>query len=109
MQLSYVILCVYTWQEEDRIVKKESTFLKEKIGAPDIAPVRKHPPPPPPSPNHSPPPPPPPLLQRQMREYLIRLIYCEMLGVECSWGYIHAVKLTQSAHPLDKRIGELVM
>ena len=44
--------------------------------------------------------------QRQMREYLIRLIYCEMLGIECSWGYIHAVKMTQSSNVMDKRIGE---
>ena len=44
--------------------------------------------------------------QRQMREYLIRLIYCEMLGHECSWGYIHAVKFTQSTGILDKRIGK---
>ena len=40
-----------------------------------------------------------------MREYLIRLIYCEMLGVDCSWGYIHAVKMTQSHSTLEKRIG----
>ena len=46
--------------------------------------------------------------QRQMREYLIRLIYCEMLGVECSWGYIHAVKFTQRGSTMDKRIGQLV-
>ena len=44
-------------------------------------------------------------MQRQMREYLIRLIYCEMLGIECSWGYIHAVKFTQTVTILDKRIG----
>ena len=44
--------------------------------------------------------------QRQMREFLIRLIYCEMLGVDCSWGYIHAVKMTQSHNTLEKRIGE---
>ena len=41
-----------------------------------------------------------------MREYLIRLIYCEMLGVDCSWGYIHAVKMTQSHSTLEKRIGK---
>ena len=40
-----------------------------------------------------------------MRELLIRLIYCEMLGVECPWGYIHAVKMTQSGSIMDKRIG----
>ena len=45
------------------------------------------------------------VMQRQMREYLIRLIYCEMLGVDCSWGYIHAVKMTQSHSTLEKRIG----
>ena len=45
------------------------------------------------------------IFQRQMREYLVRLIYCEMLGVECSWGYIHAVKFTQTNTTLDKRIG----
>ncbi len=43
-----------------------------------------------------------------MREMLIRLIYCEMLGVECPWGYIHAVKMTQSTNIMDKRIGECV-
>ena len=43
--------------------------------------------------------------QRQMRELLIRLVYCEMLGVECSWGYIHAIKMTQSGNIMDKRIG----
>jgi len=40
-----------------------------------------------------------------MRELLIRLIYCEMLGVECPWGYIHAVKMTQSGNIMDKRVG----
>ena len=40
-----------------------------------------------------------------MRELLIRLVYCEMLGVECSWGYIHAIKMTQSGQIMDKRIG----
>ena len=40
-----------------------------------------------------------------MRELLIRLIYCEMLGIECSWGYIHAIKMTQSSNIMDKRIG----
>ena len=44
-------------------------------------------------------------MQRQMRELLIRLIYCEMLGVECSWGYIHAIKMTQSGNIMDKRTG----
>ena len=45
--------------------------------------------------------------QRQMREYLIRLLYCEMLGVNCPWGHIHAVTFTQSNNIVDKRIGYL--
>ncbi|CAI8050732.1 AP-4 complex subunit epsilon-1 [Geodia barretti] len=71
-----------TKHEEDRIIKKEAALLKDKVGGRDVT-------------------------KRQMREYLIRLIYCEMLGVECSWGYIHAVKFTQTGSTLDKRIGYL--
>ena len=40
-----------------------------------------------------------------MREYLVRLIYCQMLGVECAWGHIYAVKFTQNNNIIDKRIG----
>ena len=45
--------------------------------------------------------------QHQMREYLIRLLYCEMLGVNCPWGHIHAVTFTQTNNIVDKRIGYL--
>ena len=41
-----------------------------------------------------------------MKEYLIRLVYCEMLGVECGWGYIYPVKFTQSSNIADKRMGQ---
>lgn len=30
-----------------------------------------------------------------MREYVVRLMYCEMLGHEVSWAYIHAINMTQ--------------
>ena len=39
-----------------------------------------------------------------MKEYLVRLIYCEMLGHEVSFGYIHAVKFAQHTTLLEKRV-----
>lgn len=48
------------------------------------------------------------IFQRQMREYLIRMLYCEMLGVACPWGHIHAVTFTQKTNLIDKRVGYLV-
>ena len=49
------------------------------------------------------------VLQRQMKELLIRILYCEMLGQNCEWGYIHAVKLTQKGNLFDKRIGKEIL
>jgi len=46
-------------------------------------------------------------MQHQMHELLIHLIYCEMLGVDGSWGYIHTIKMTQNTGVMDKRIGAL--
>ncbi len=40
-----------------------------------------------------------------MREYVTRMLYCEMLGHEASFGYIHAVNMTQEAKLLDKWVG----
>lgn len=45
--------------------------------------------------------------QRQMKEYLVRLIYCEMLGHEASFGHFNAVKMAQSTGLLEKRVGYL--
>lgn len=36
---------------------------------------------------------------------MVRLIYCEMLGYEASFGYIHAIKLAQQGNLLEKRVG----
>lgn len=37
----------------------------------------------------------------------MRAIYCEMLGYEASFSYIHAIKLAQQGSILDKRVGML--
>ena len=47
------------------------------------------------------------LLQRQMKELMVRAVYCEMLGYEASFSYIHAIKLAQQGTALDKRVGTL--
>ena len=40
-----------------------------------------------------------------MKECMVRLIYCEMLGYEASFGYIHAIKLAQQGNLFEKRVG----
>lgn len=46
-------------------------------------------------------------VQRQMRELMVRAMYCEMLGYEASFTYIHAIKLAQQGTVLEKRVGML--
>lgn len=48
-------------------------------------------------------------LQKQMREYLVRLIYCEMLGHDASIGYVEAIKFAQQPNILDKRVGKWLL
>jgi len=67
-------------QEEDGIIENELHILKAKMGARNVGP-------------------------RQMREYLIRMVYVEMLGHDASFGHIHAVKLTRASKLVDKRVG----
>lgn len=43
--------------------------------------------------------------QKMMKECMVRLIYCEMLGYDASFGYIHAIKLAQQGNLLEKRVG----
>lgn len=43
-----------------------------------------------------------------MKEFMVRAIYCEMLGYEASFCYIHAIKLAQQGTALDKRVGMCV-
>ncbi|KAG6684273.1 hypothetical protein I3842_12G054100 [Carya illinoinensis] len=70
--------------EEDRIVLHEIETLKRRISEPDIP-------------------------KRKMKEYIIRLVYIEMLGHDASFGYIHAVKMTHDDTLLLKRTGYLAV
>mmetsp|Transcript_23757 Transcript_23757/g.62092 ORF Transcript_23757/g.62092 Transcript_23757/m.62092 type:complete len:1254 (+) Transcript_23757:47-3808(+) len=70
--------------EEDRVIRKEAQLLQQKMKDVHINP-------------------------RQMKEYLVRMMYCEMLGHDADFGYIHAVKLAQHASILEKRIGYLAV
>lgn len=70
--------------EEDRIVLHEIETLKRRITEPDIP-------------------------KRKMKEYIIRLVYIEMLGHDASFGYIHAVKMTHDDSLLLKRTGYLAV
>lgn len=49
------------------------------------------------------------LSQTQMREYLVRLVYCSMLGYDVSFAYIHAIKLAQQGTLIDKRAGRYAL
>ncbi|XP_059495181.1 AP-4 complex subunit epsilon-1 [Stegostoma tigrinum] len=71
-------------QDEEKLIKKELAALKEQVSAPSIS-------------------------LKQMRECLVRLIYCEMLGYEASFGYIHAMKLAQQGSLMEKRVGYLAV
>lgn len=37
---------------------------------------------------------------KKLKEYLIRLMYCEMFGFKSEFGYIHAINLTQDKNDL---------
>lgn len=37
---------------------------------------------------------------------MVRATYCEMLGYEASFSYIHAIKLAQQGTGLEKRVGK---
>uniref|UniRef100_A0A8D3BYN9 AP-4 complex subunit epsilon n=1 Tax=Scophthalmus maximus TaxID=52904 RepID=A0A8D3BYN9_SCOMX len=44
-----------------------------------------------------------------MKELMVRAIYCESLGYEASFSYIHAIKLAQQGAGLEKRVGYLAV
>ncbi|RWR74631.1 AP-4 complex subunit epsilon [Cinnamomum micranthum f. kanehirae] len=70
--------------EEDRIVLREIETLKRRISDPEVP-------------------------KRKMKEYIIRLVYVEMLGHDASFGYIHAVKMAHDDSLLLKRTGYLAV
>ncbi|EUD67865.1 hypothetical protein C922_01477 [Plasmodium inui San Antonio 1] len=69
-------------QEEDRIICNEIVLLKSRFADPNAS-------------------------VKQIKEYLIRAIYIEMLGHDASFAYIHAVKLAHEKNILCKRTGYL--
>ena len=46
-------------------------------------------------------------LQKRLKEFLVRLIYVEMLGHAASFGYMKAVEMAASSNLLHKRVGAL--
>eukprot|EP00529_Nitzschia_sp_RCC80_P003517 CAMPEP_0113489926 /NCGR_PEP_ID=MMETSP0014_2-20120614/26779_1 /TAXON_ID=2857 /ORGANISM="Nitzschia sp." /LENGTH=1047 /DNA_ID=CAMNT_0000383675 /DNA_START=147 /DNA_END=3290 /DNA_ORIENTATION=- /assembly_acc=CAM_ASM_000159 len=77
-------------QEEDRIIAKEVQCLKQKLE------------PTPPGVNS------PLQSKKRAKEFLVRLLYVEMLGHDASFGYIKAVEMAASASLYHKRTGYLV-
>ncbi|XP_027500111.1 AP-4 complex subunit epsilon-1 isoform X1 [Corapipo altera] len=70
--------------EEEKLIQQELTSLKATVSAPTTT-------------------------LKLMKECMVRLIYCEMLGYESSFGYIHAIKLAQQGNLLEKRVGYLAV
>ncbi|CAN0334943.1 unnamed protein product [Ascophyllum nodosum] len=69
-------------QEEDRIIMNEVGTLKKKMPEATVG-------------------------RNKMKEFLVRMIYVEMLGHDASFGYIKAVELTASQNLAQKRSGYL--
>jgi AP-4 complex subunit epsilon-1 len=68
--------------EEDAIVTREVEVLKKRLADPMVD-------------------------KSRMQEYLLRLVYVEMLGHSASFGYIHAVKMTHEPLVSSKKVGYL--
>ncbi|XP_010746455.3 AP-4 complex subunit epsilon-1 [Larimichthys crocea] len=70
--------------EEEKLIQRELASIKEQVSSPNTS-------------------------MRQMKELMVRAIYCEMLGYEASFSYIHAIKLAQQGTALEKRVGYLAV
>ncbi|KFO37470.1 AP-4 complex subunit epsilon-1 [Fukomys damarensis] len=71
-------------REEEKLIQQELNSLKATVSAPTTT-------------------------LKMMKECMVRLIYCEMLGYDASFGYIHAIKLAQQGNLLEKRVGYLAV
>jgi len=69
-------------QEEDRIMGQEVSALKKEFASPSLD-------------------------KSKMREYLLRLVYLEMLGHDASFAYIHVVNACSDKNWMLKKIGYL--
>ncbi|XP_075388253.1 AP-4 complex subunit epsilon-1 isoform X2 [Tenrec ecaudatus] len=70
--------------EEEKLIQQELSSLKVTVSAPTTT-------------------------LKMMKECMVRLAYCEMLGYDASFGYIHAIKLAQQGNLLEKRVGYLAV
>ncbi|XP_051918299.1 AP-4 complex subunit epsilon-1 isoform X2 [Hippocampus zosterae] len=70
--------------EEEKLIQQELAAIKDQVSSPNTS-------------------------MRQMKELMVRAIYCEMLGYKASFCYIHAIKLAQQGTALDKRVGYLAV
>ncbi|KAF7728307.1 hypothetical protein EC973_006248 [Apophysomyces ossiformis] len=71
-------------QEEHSYITDELENLSAKMGLPDVSPTK-------------------------MKDYLIRLIHCFILGYDVDFGIIYAIMMTQSGEtPAQRRVGYLV-
>jgi len=69
-------------QQEDQIIRDEVQTLKRKMPEAKIS-------------------------RKKMKEFLVRLIYVEMLGHDAAFGYIRAIELAASKNLIQKRVGYL--
>lgn len=70
-------------QEEDRIILEEISALKKKLHDPSLS-------------------------KKKSKEFVVRMLYVEMLGHDASFGYIKAIELCASTSLIPKKCGYLV-
>ncbi|KAA0724674.1 AP-4 complex subunit epsilon-1 [Triplophysa tibetana] len=79
-----IVLSAVEFMEEENLMKQELSSMKEQVASPNTT-------------------------MKQMKEIMVRAMYCEMLGYDASFTYIHAIKLAQQGGVLEKRVGYLAV